>query len=135
MRRSIALAVATGVALTGVLLAAPAASAKDGDMKMRGDCSASSDYAVKVKQKKGQLRSDFWVKNNAPAGASWTLTVKRGDQTLATSTRATRPNDDAGDDDSRHTAEVKWRTWASTGGPLTFTATGPGGETCTVTAG
>jgi len=133
MKRLIALTTATGIVLAGSAIAAPAASAKDGDMRKRGDCSASSDYAVKVKQKKGQLRADFWVKNNAPAGASWTLAVTRDGQTLATSTRATRPNDDSGDD-TAHTAEAKWRTWASTsGGALAFTASGPNGEKCEVT--
>lgn len=134
MKRLIALTTATGVVLAGSALVAPAAFAKDGDMKKRGDCSASSDYAVKVKQKKGQLRADFWVKNNAPAGASWTLEVIRDGQTVSTSTKATRQNDDDDDDDTMHTAEAKWRTWASTtGGAMTFTASGPGGETCTVT--
>ena len=134
MKRLIALTTASGVVLAGSALVAPAALAKDGDMKKRGDCTASSDYAVKVKQKKGQLRADFWVKNNAPAGASWTLTVTRPGQTLATSTKTTRPNDDSGDDDTLHTAEAKWRTWASTsGGALTFVALGPDNERCEVT--
>jgi hypothetical protein len=134
MKRLIALTTATGVALAGSALVAPAAFAKDGDMKKRGDCTASSDYAVKVKQKKGQLRADFWVKNNAPAGASWTLDVTRDSATLVTSTKATVTNDDDDDDDSMHTAEAKWRTWASTtGGAMTFTASGPNGEKCEVT--
>ena len=134
MKRLIALTTATGVALAGSALVAPAAFAKDGDMKKRGDCTASSDYAVKVKQKKGQLRADFWVKNNAPAGASWTLDVTRDSATLVTSTKATVTNDDDDDDDAMHTAESKWRTWASTtGGAMTFTASGPNGEKCEVT--
>lgn len=134
MKRTIALAAASAVALGSLVALAPAASAKDGDRKSRGACTADSDFAVKVKDRKGALRIDFWVKNNA-AGQPWTLTVKQGDATVLTSTRSTVANDDDDDDDSRHTAEVKWRTTAAPGGTLSFAAAGPAGETCTVTLG
>jgi hypothetical protein len=118
----------------GSLALAPTASAKDGDVKQRGNCSASTDWAVKVKPRNGQLRADFWVKNTAPVGQSWTLTITPRGGTPVTSTKPTRATDDNGDDDSRHTAEARWRTWAAAG-PLTFAATGPNGETCSVTVG
>lgn len=133
MNRALALTAASAVALGSLALAAPA-SAKDGDVKMRGTCSAATDWVVKVKPKKGQLRADFWVKNTAPAGQAWTLAVTRGSTTLSTSTTATRATDDDGSDDTRYTAEAKWRTWTSPGA-LTFTATGPNGETCTASIG
>lgn len=132
MKRTIALAAASTVALGSLVALAPAASAKDGDSKRRGSCSADSDFAVKVKDRKGALRVDFWVKNNA-VGQPWTLTVKKGDATALTSTRPTVANDDDGDDDSRHIAEVKWRTTVAPGGTLSFSAAGPNNEICTVT--
>ena len=134
MKRTVALAAASAVALGSLVALAPAASAKDGDMKRRGSCSADSDYAVKVKDRKGALRVDFWVKNNA-IGKPWTLTIKQGATTVLTSTRSTIATDDDSDDDSRHTAEVKWRTTVSPGAALSFAAAGPNGETCTVTVG
>ena len=137
MRRSTAIlatTAASALAVGSLVAVAPAASAKGDQIKERGDCTASSDWKVKVKTKKGQLRTDFWVKNNA-LEQEWMYTLTRGGDTLAAATRSTRANDDAQGDDSRHTAEVKFRSWADLGsGPLVFTATS-GGETCTVTVG
>jgi hypothetical protein len=132
MNRVVALTAASALALTGLTVVAPAASAKGDQIKMRGDCSASSDWAVKVKTKKGKLRTDFWVKNNS-VGQEWDYTLTRGEDTPDTGRKSTRPNDDSSTDDRPHTAEVKFRSWVPTGnGTLTFTATS-NGETCTVT--
>ena len=136
MRRSTAILAATAASAlaVSVVAAAPPASAKGDQVKKRGDCSASSDWVVKVKTKKGQLRTDFWVKNNA-VGQAWNYTLMSGGETLASATRSTRADDDSSSDDSRHTAEVKFRSWAPLGsGPLVFRAES-GGETCTVTVG
>ena len=76
MKRITALTLVSAVALGGVVLTAPAASAKDGDLKQRGSCTSpsTSSWAVKVKPRKGQLRADFWVKNNT-TGQPWTLVI------------------------------------------------------------
>jgi len=135
MRRSttlLASAAASAIAVTSLVVVAPAASAKGDQVKMRGDCSASSDWKVKIKTKKGQLRTDFWVKNNA-VGQEWIYTLTSGGTTVGPVVKSTRANDDAQGDDTAHTAEVKFRSWADLGStPLVFVATS-GDETCKVT--
>jgi hypothetical protein len=135
MRKILVLTAATGLALTGIVALAPAASAKDGDVKMRNACTGDSFVVVKVKDRKGGLRTDVWVKNNT-VGQSWTFSVAQGAEgkVVSTVTRSTRASDDdSSSDDSRHTAEVKVRTYLSDPtGPLVFTATS-GTETCSVT--
>lgn len=137
MRKILALTAATGIALTGLVALAPAASAKDGDVKMRQTCVGGDSFSVvKVRERKGGLRTDFWVKNNA-AGRDWTFTLAQGTagNVIASATKPTRASDDnpSSDDDTRHTAEVKFRTYVSSAaGPLFFTATN-GGQTCAVT--
>ena len=128
----LATAAASAIAITGLVAVAPAASAKNGDVKMRDTCSGDSTWVVKVKDRKKGVRADFWVKNNT-IGQAWDFTLTQGGSPVTSSTKSTRANDDSSSDDSRHTAEVKWRTRLSSGaGPLVFTATS-GGQTCTVT--
>lgn len=130
---TVSAALAGGIALAPVLMV-PAA-AKDGDSKARGNCSASSTYAAKVKDRRGGLRVDFWVKNNT-IGQTWAYTLTQGGTTVDSSTKPTRATDDSSSDDTRHTAEVKWRTsLPSSVGALVFTAKSTSGpaETCTTT--
>lgn len=135
MKRITALTLVSAVALGGVVLTAPAASAKDGDLKQRGSCTSpsTSSWAVKVKPRKGQLRADFWVKNNT-TGQPWTLVITQNGAPVGSPvTRTAGASDDQGSDDSRHAAEVKFRSYLpATAGPLVFTATS-GSESCTVT--
>lgn len=137
MRKIIALAAASGIALTGLVALAPAASAKDGDVKMRNSCTGGESFnVVKVRERKGGLRTDFWVKNKT-VGQTWSFTLAQGTtgNVVSSATKVTRASDDddSSSDDSRHTAEVKFRTYvSSTSGPLYFTATS-GGQACTVT--
>ena len=88
MRRLTALTVSA--ALAGGIALAPAlmvpAAAKDGDSKARGTCTASSTYAAKVKDRKGGLRVDFWVKNNT-IGQTWAYTLTQGGTRRAAVTR------------------------------------------------
>ena len=135
MKRITALATATALAVSGLVAVAPVAAAKDGDQKARGACQSpsTSSWAVKVKPRKGQLRTDFWVKNDA-VGQAWTFTLKQnGADAAAPVTKTAGASDDQGADDSRRAAEVKFRTYVpDTTGPLLFTATS-GSQTCTVT--
>jgi hypothetical protein len=138
MRTILALTAASGIALASMVAVAPAASAKDGDVKMRQSCTGGDSFSVvKVRERKGGLRTDFWVKNNA-AGRDWSFTLAQGAPTevIAKAAKTTRASDDnpSSRDDTRHTAEVKFRTYVpDTTRPLYFTATGPGGEICAVT--
>jgi hypothetical protein len=138
MRKILALTAASGLALTGIVTLAPSASAKDGDVKMRQACSGGSSFSVvKVKGRDGGLRTDFYVKNNK-VGQAWVFTLAQGSSAnvVASTTRSTRATNDvssSADDDTRHTAEVKFRNYLSDGsGPLIFTATS-GAEKCLVT--
>ena len=139
MRKILVLTAATGLALTGIVTLAPAASAKDGDVKMRQSCTGGDSFSVvKVKDRKGGLRTDFWVKNNT-VGQAWNFTLTQGGEPMASVSKTTRASDDdsssSSSDDSRHTAEVKFRTYLSSrAGQLVFTATS-GGETCKVIVG
>ena len=138
MRKILALTAATGIALTSLVALAPAASAKDGDVKMSNTCTGGDAFSVvKVRDRKGGLRTDFYVKNNT-VGQTWTFSLAQGTagNVVSSATKATRASDDdssSSDDDSRHTAEVKFRSYLSNAsGPLFFTATS-GGQTCSVT--
>jgi hypothetical protein len=134
MRKILALTAASGLALTSLVALAPAASAKDGDMKRTNSCTGDSFSVVKVRDRKGGLRTDFYVKNNT-VGQTWSFTLTQGGTTVSTASKVTRASDDdsSSDDDSRHTAEVKFRTYlSSAAGTLVFTAT-KGTETCSMT--
>lgn len=135
MRKILALTAASGLALTGLVALAPAASAKDGDVKQLNSCTGGDAFSVvKVRDRKGGLRTDFYVKNNT-VGQTWNFTLTQGGATVSTASKATRASDDddSSDDDSRHTAEVKFRTYLSSAtGTLVFTATS-GAQTCAVT--
>ena len=135
MKRITAVTLATAVAVAGGLALAAPASAKDGDARTRGGCSGDSSFAAKVKSRDGGLRVDFWVKNNQ-VGQSWTYTLTQPGAATYTATKVTRANDDDDRDDSRHTAEAKFRTYRTSAAvPLTLSAVGPGGETCSTTIG
>jgi hypothetical protein len=132
MRRTTALIVASAVGLAGGIALAPAALAKDGDTKARGNCSASSSFAAKVKSRDGGVRVEFQVKTDT-VNEPWKLTITQGGVSVLESTRTTRASDDDSNDDSYHAAEVKWWTFRPSGaGALVFSAVG-GGETCAVT--
>jgi hypothetical protein len=137
MRRTTILMLASVVVLAGGVAAAPAAAAKDGDVELRGACSASSTYVAKARPRDGGRRIEFYVKNNT-VGQSWTYTLTQGGTVVLTSTKKTRATDDtnSSSDDSRHTAEVKWRTTTgSTSGALVMKAVNAKtGEVCSATA-
>ena len=137
MRRTTILMLASAVALAGGVAAAPAAAAKDGDVKLRGGCSAASTYVAKARPRDGGRRIEFYVKNNT-IGQAWTYTLTQGGTVVQTSTKVTRATDDenSSSDDSRHTAEVKWRTTTnSTSGALVMKAVNAKtGEVCSATA-
>ena len=132
MRRTAALVLAAAVTASSGIALAPMAAAKDGDARLRGGCSAASTYVAKAKSRDGGLRVEFWVKNNT-VGQAWTYTLTQGGATVLQSTKSTRATDDdnSSSDDTRHTAEVKWRAFASGAGALTFKAVNKAtGETC-----
>ena len=94
MRKILALTAASGLALTGIVALAPAASAKDGDVKMRQSCTGGDSFSVvKVKDRKGGLRTDFWVKNNT-VGQAWNFTLTQGGEPMASVSKTTRASDD-----------------------------------------
>ena len=109
MRRLIALTAATGVALTGAVLAAPAASAKD-DTRSTGACSGTSRWVADIGVDDGEIDVDFKVKTRS-TGQRWTYTLTQNGERVYTSTRTTRADDsdDSMDDNPGPlTAEVEW---------------------------
>ncbi|MBI1350231.1 MAG: hypothetical protein GC156_03850 [Actinomycetales bacterium] len=111
MKKALALASASSLALAGIVLGAPAAQAKNDQIRMSGACDApsTSTWTVKVKNKKAQLRTDFWVKTDG-VGQTWDFRLVRDDggtQTLLTEdTKATVASDDSSSDSSSTSTSV-----------------------------
>jgi hypothetical protein len=108
MRRLIALTAASGIALTGAVVAAPAASAKD-DTRSTGSCSGTSRWVADIGTDDGEIDVDFTVKTRS-TGQRWTYTLTQNGEKAYTSTRTTRADDNDGDDDNPGPlrAEVEW---------------------------
>jgi hypothetical protein len=116
MNKVLALTAASSLALAGIAFAAPAAQAKGSVVKMRGACEdpSTSDWTVKIKNKKGQLRTDFKVKTAAP-GQTWdfrlvSMVEGQDPVLLAESSKVTvASDDDDSDDDSRSATRIGFR--------------------------
>lgn len=59
----------------GVLAAAPAAQAKDGDVIERGSCSGTSDWKLKLSPENGRIEVEFQVDQNL-VGDVWRVRIR-----------------------------------------------------------
>jgi hypothetical protein len=109
------------------LLVAPGqASAKEGDVLVRGSCTSATTSKLKLSEEDGRIEVEFEVDQNRN-GVRWTVTLNRSGRQLARLTRTTRPP--SGSFEARIVA-------SNTAGPDTIRAraTSPSGEVCTARA-
>ena len=84
-------ALISSVLVATTLVAAPmAASAKDGDIIRRGDCTARSDWKLKLSPENGRIEVEFEVDQNRN-GQRWNIKMKRNGNVLWRGSRTTRP--------------------------------------------
>ncbi len=120
---------AAAVAVTALvtLTAVPAAFAKDGDVRVRGACTASSSAKLKLGHEDGRIDVEFEVDQNRN-GVPWKVTIRRNGALVASTTAFTRAP--SGSFDVR-------RVIANGAGTdrVTATAKRASGETCAANAG
>lgn len=84
-------ALITGVLVATTLLAAPlTASAKDGDVIRRGDCTMRSDWKLKLSPENGRIEVEFEVDQNRN-GQKWNVVLKRNGNVFWRGARWTQP--------------------------------------------
>ena len=84
-------ALITGVLVATTLVAAPmTASAKDGDIIRTGDCTARSDWKLKLSPENGRIEVEFEVDQNRN-GQKWSVKLKRNGSVFWRGTRTTQP--------------------------------------------
>lgn len=117
----------TAVALTALAaLAASPALAKDGDIRVRGTCTAASTSKLKLSEEDGRIEVEYEVDQNR-VGVTWQVTIRRNGATVAATRAVTRGPSGS--------FEVR-RVIADLAGPdrVVATATSPSGERCTARA-
>jgi hypothetical protein len=81
----------TSVLVATTLVAAPlTTSAKDGDVIRRGDCSARSDWKLKLSPENGRIEVEFEVDQNRN-GQRWNIRLKRNGTAFWRGNRTTQP--------------------------------------------
>ena len=85
-----ATALITSVLVATTLVAAPlSASAKDGDVIRRGDCTARSDWKLKLSPENGRIEVEFEVDQNRN-GQTWNVKLKRNGSSFWSGQRTTQ---------------------------------------------
>ena len=88
MRRSLIGLVALAV-FAATLLVAPAALAKDGDVRVAGTCSASSTSKLELSREDGGVEVEFEVDQNRE-GVRWQVVLLRNGSPVASRSAVTR---------------------------------------------
>jgi hypothetical protein len=84
-------ALITGLLVATTLVAAPlATSAKDGDVIRQGDCSARSDWKLKLSPENGRIEVEFEVDQNRN-GQKWNVVLRRNGNVFWRGARWTQP--------------------------------------------
>ena len=117
------------LALLGVviaLVAVPAATAKDGDIRVRGTCTKSSTSKLKLSEEDGRIEVEFEVDQNRN-GVRWNVVIAQNGRQRVRTMRVTKAP--SGSFEARVLAP-------NTSGRDTFKAraTSPSGEVCTAQA-
>ncbi len=104
------------------LAATPAATAKDGDVRVRGTCTKESSAKLKLSDEDGRIEVELEVDQNR-VGVRWAATVRKQGRVVARTTKVTQAPSGS------FTARV-----LTPNGPgtelLEATATSPSGEIC-----
>jgi hypothetical protein len=78
------------LAALAALSLAPAALAKDGDVRVRGACTGASTSKLKLSEEDGRIEVEFEVDQNRN-GVRWQVRLFRNGARVASTTRLTRP--------------------------------------------
>ena len=85
-----ATALITSVLVASMLMAAPmTANAKDGDVIRRGECTARSDWKLKLSPENGRIEVEFEVDQNRN-GQKWNIKMKRNGKVFWRGARRTK---------------------------------------------
>ncbi len=76
-----------GILLTGI--GAAPALAKDGDVIRTGNCSAASDWKLKLSPENGKIEVEYEVDQNV-SGDTWTVTLSRNGAVIFSGNRVTK---------------------------------------------
>jgi hypothetical protein len=114
------------LALVAAVLAASPASAKDGDVRVTGACTASSSAKLKLSPENGRIEVEFEVDQNRN-GVVWRVSLFRNGVRITSTTATTR-----GPSGSFESRRVVSRAGAPT--RITAVATRSSGERCTARA-
>lgn len=88
MRKGIRTLIAV-VGIVGLLSAAPAASAKAGDVIKRGSCSGTSDWKLKLSPQDGKIEIEFEVDSNK-VGQTWQVRLTKNGTQIFSGSRVTQ---------------------------------------------
>lgn len=105
---------------------APAASAKDGDVRAAGTCTGASTSKLKLSREDGRIEVELEVDQNRN-GVRWAVSLRQNGRTIAAGTRITK------EPSGSFTLRVLARDTAAAD-RFAARATRSGGETCTVRA-
>ena len=108
------------------LAAIPTASAKDGDVLVRGTCTNASASKLKLSEEDGRIEVEFEVDQNRN-GVRWTVVLRRPSAVLVRTTRVTR-GPSGSFELRRVVADLAGRD------RITARATSPSGEVCRAAA-
>jgi len=115
-----------GLVAVAALAFAPAALAKDGDVRVQGRCSGAATSKLKLSEEDGRIEVEFEVDQNRN-GVRWHVVLRRNGTPFFTGSRVTRPP--SGSFELRR---------VTTDGPgtdvITARATSPSGQVCRATA-
>lgn len=119
--------VSTAAALTALAaLAASPALAKDGDVRVRGTCTAASTSKLKLSEEDGRIEVEVEVDQNR-VGVTWRVSIRRNGAPVA-ATRATTRGPSGSFEVRRVIADLAGKD------RVVATATSPSGERCTARA-
>jgi hypothetical protein len=119
--------ITAGLAAAGAIatlaVAAPVATAKDGDVRVRGTCSGASTSKLKLSPEDGRIEVEFEVDQNRN-GVRWRVRLFRNGQRFARTTATTRAPSGS--------FEVRRLVSDGSGADtIRARATSPSGEVCT----
>jgi hypothetical protein len=116
----------TGLIAVSALALAPAASAKDGDVRVTGRCTGAATSKLKLSEEDGRIEVEFEVDQNRN-GVRWRVVLRRNGATFFTGTRVTRAPSGS--------FELRRLTADGAGTDVVSArATSPGGQVCRATA-
>jgi hypothetical protein len=114
------------VIAAALLVAVPAAAAKDGDVRVQGSCTRASTSKLKLSDEDGRIEVEFEVDQNRN-GVPWKVVLRRNGALVARTTARTR-----GPSGSFEVRRVV--SGSAAADRITAAATSPSGERCTAAA-